>query len=151
MPFLGVPQPTFGVARRRFRSRPIASQPRDTSVPSDASIEMPGNESSTSGGGTGLAADDLSDFVIERDARIFEVKKRKMDYRHRIEVEEKELAERRRQMDIRNRVEDEEDEFAEARRQLERRRRDEEDEFAESQRRMDRQRWDERRQLERQD
>ena len=117
MPYLGVPQPTFGVARRRFRSRPIASQSRDTSVASDASTEMPGNESSNNGG-TKVAANDLSN--VERDARILEVKlkERELILKHRIEVGE--------------------EEFAEAQRQLERRRRDKENEFAEVRRRFER-------------
>ena len=92
---------------------------------SDASIEMPGDESSTSGGETRTAANGLSN-VVEYDARILEVKERELFFKRRIEVGEEEFAEKRRQMDIRSRIEDEEDGFAEARRQLERRRRDEE-------------------------
>ena len=70
---------------------------------SDASIEMPGDESSTSGGETKMAANDLSNFVVERDACILEVK----------------------ELDIKNRIEDEEDKFAEVQRKMERRRQDE--------------------------
>ena len=113
---------------------------------------MPGNESSTSGGGTGLAADDLSDFVIERDARILEVKERELILKQRIEVGEEESAEARRQLERRR--QDEEDEFAEAQQKMYRQRRDEnrqrqdedrqrQDEFAEVQRKVDRRRQDE--------
>ena len=76
---------------------------------------MPGNESSTSGAETKTAANGLSN--VKRDARILEVK-RKMVFKHHIEVEE-ELAEERRQMDIKNSIEDEEEEILEQRRQLE--------------------------------
>ena len=42
--FSKVPQPTFGITGHRFRSWSIVSQSRDSSVASDVSIEMPGDE-----------------------------------------------------------------------------------------------------------
>ena len=97
--FSRVKQPSFGIAARRFRSRSIASQSRDSSVASDASAEMPGDESLTSDGGTKMAVDDLSNFVVERDARILEVKKKELDIKNRIEDDEEEFAEVQRKMD----------------------------------------------------
>jgi len=106
---------------------------------SDASIEMPEDEPSTSGGEAKTAANGLSNVV--GDARILEVKERELILKHRIEVGEEEFAEARWQLERRRR--DKEDEFDGARRQLERRRQDEENEFAEARRQLGRQRQDE--------
>ena len=45
---------------------------------------MPGDESSTSGGEAKMTANDLSNFVVKRDARILEVKKKELDFMSRV-------------------------------------------------------------------
>jgi len=77
---------------------------------------MPGDGTSMSGGETKTATNGLSN-VVERDARILEVKERELLFKHRIEVGEEEFAEEQRQLERRRR--DKEDEFAKVRRRFE--------------------------------